>query len=698
MPKITPLYPQGQPRTATDGMTVRQLAIADPGWVTLSEAANLEGVTKSAMRMRLKRRPGEYRTRQVGKRVEIAVECLSPGAQMLYAQLAQAEAEVIHADAQARALTLPDGTLDTAAMLAAWRESDLSEVARRSAAVAALEAALAQAAHGEKCGIYAQIAEQHGISERTLRRWEREERLAGKAAHSPGRNRRKGHGSRAMSAELRALILAHYNTERRLSPKQLLDNVALPYCRDHGERVPSAATIARFLRESISPLEEIAFRHGRRAYEAQAAPKVERDLSTVGVYEILCGDCRKLDVMVIAPDGRIVRPWIAAWVDVRTGLIAGWVLGLKPNTRLVALALRNALVDIGIPAKVYTDNGHEYVNRFWGKALRNVNLDDPAPSVLDQIKRFPATLPLADEAGIGGLFAVLDIERITAIPKHPWSKPIESIFNAFFSPRENLLPGWCGRDAKDKPEVLAKQIEKRSLLTLDQMTDVLAGWVKEWNTSHCVGKREMPPLGYFERFTPRRVLSEQALDVLLSPIERKKITQKGLEVCGRLYQSEELQLHVQKCCQARYDPQDMRAVTMFVKAPEGLKRLAVPLAPRASWQGDSVANTAARRGRRRQLDYLRAVFERDKPYREIGYGDPDGAVAMIAERKASEAEAAARQAADEALNATLKLVEQDTAAEREEREAAIERAAKPRESATTKLGKEFFKELKQFSE
>jgi len=678
----TPASPLAPAQPELDGNALRQPAPPASGpFVTVKDAALLEGVSEGAVRKRIERGDlARVPTGEVapnGRRVyAIPLSELPPIAQEAWLHRERAQKRVAEmGDDDARCPVLDTGDPDINAMVEQGRLSDLDEINRRSLAVAELNQTLEHAAYGQRTALYKLIAEGHGVSAATLRRWAKEEAAAGKAGHAPGWNRRKGLGSRAMSEETRAVVLAAYLDERRLTPTQIRARIVIPYCTAHGLPVPHRATVARFLDEATNHVERTAFRRGRRAFEASCAAKVIRDLDTLGVYELLCGDCRKLDVFCLAPDGRVVRPWIALWMDVRTAGIVGWVLAPKINARMVALAFRRALLDLGVPDRVYVDNGKEFCNRALGQSLRRlrINYDDPG-SITDTVERWPAVLPMADHDGWLGLFTVLGIERVTALPFHAWSKPVEALFNAFFKPKEQFLPGWCSADAKDKPEVLARQIERGDLLTAEQLAGIVTQWVEEWNTTHVCGDRGQPPAAFYEHFTPRWVPTPELCDVLLERSEKRKVQPHGIKLLGECYKSPELMPHVGEWCTVRFDPFDRRAITVFISSRN--VRLAVPRAAKASWQGWGKPNVDNARCRKAQRSALADTQAALAPYRDPALLDPDRAVAMIAERKAGEAALEAEQRG--AINAKAVALAADII---EEKRRAIEQAAQPPEGS-----------------
>ena len=79
-------------------------------------------------------------------------------------------------------------------------------------------------------------------------------------------------------------------------------------------------------------------RKGKKAWSDKHMARVRRDPNLLRTNEIWCADHRIADVMVLWPDGHIGRPWITAYVDLRSARWTGWVVRQQPNSDGVAAA------------------------------------------------------------------------------------------------------------------------------------------------------------------------------------------------------------------------------------------------------------------------------------------------------------------------------------------------------------------------
>jgi putative transposase len=91
-----------------------------------------------------------------------------------------------------------------------------------------------------------------------------------------------------------------------------------------------------------------------------AEPYLERDYTGLHSNEIWDSDHHQFDVVVNA-GGKLCRPWLTAWQDLRSRMIVGWTIRAEdPNTEAILVAFRSAVLAWGVPETVYHDNGKDY--------------------------------------------------------------------------------------------------------------------------------------------------------------------------------------------------------------------------------------------------------------------------------------------------------------------------------------------------
>lgn len=545
-----------------------------------------------------------------------------------------------------------DGLPDVAAMRALGLGAHADEWDRRMRIVSEHLDRRLRAGRGGMRAAARLVAEMHGVSTSTVYSYTRDHRRGGPAALVPAW--RSGTPGTTLPPELQRQIRESWLNSRRATVAQVYRDVVLPYYKDQREDPPSRSAVRRFVRKHILPLEAVFWRDGRREYEARVEPKNVRDLPT-DPNDWWCADHRLWDVMVVVADGQgagwgahgrikcpcgsgrerraccsVRRPWVTMIADVASAGWVGWRIGLTPTAAGVCHAVRSAILDCGVPRHWYRDNGREFcARRLGGKADR---LIQPRRADLDGRRRWPCALP--PDVGVSGIWAALGVEVVTALPYHAWSKPIESYFNAFSHQWENLVPGWTGRDAQDKPEQLDTQIRNGQLLMWDEFTQVFREQVGKWNADHTCGDREGPPLDIYRAWAERggepRQVDPATLSFLLQDEREARVQTKGIELraagAARRYFSPDLALYVGCTVRVRWDPEDADCV--WVYTPDD-RVIAVPPALNAQWGEWGEPNRQVKEGGRAQRAYLverRHEMAGATPPERL---DPTGSVAMI---------------------------------------------------------------------
>lgn len=426
--------------------------------------------------------------------------------------------------------------------LAEVPENARAETQQRLAIVHRALALLDGAEHNPR-GL-AMLAVEVGISTATLYRWVKAYRVRGVAGIVPQYGKNKGKFL-ALPEALQTIIAQEYLRPERPSVTDVHRTV-WTICEEARLPAPSPATINRYLATIPRPL-VIAQRLGPKAYRAQGEPKIHRDYADLAVGEMWVGDHRELDLFVRgAVDARgrrkVFRPWLTAWLDLRSRVCVGWHLDLVPNSHTIALALRAGILRFGLPQRLYVDNGKDYRAKFWGgqqATSRAVEMDADTRTVLAQ----------------------LHIGVTHAQPYTPWAKAIESWFGHTFSSWERTLKGWCGRDNKERPEKLAGEIASGDLLSLDELRAALAERIERYHDTEHSALNASPRSQW--QGIEKRIPDPRALDVVLMKHKPAKVYQDGLRLFGLRYWHEALIPLQGRTIEIRYDPANIGALGCF---------------------------------------------------------------------------------------------------------------------------------------
>lgn len=358
---------------------------------------------------------------------------------------------------------------------------------------------------------------------------------------------------------------------------------------EKGWKIGSASSAGRFLvRIDENAALNTYIHEGTRGLINKIIPSNLRDYSTLSVNEYLCGDHHLCDLFVFDPQlGKVYRPWLTAWEEMRTRAISGYCIVRTPSSRSIAQALQHAIQPggrkrhFGIPKYVYIDNGKDYKCHYlcgesWKeKRFGKIDFDPMTNCVL----------------------AELGIEPVFAIPFNPQSKPIERFFRTVESSLISQLPGYCGNKPESRnAHKLVSEIEHQKLMTMDEFKMVFETWLE--NKYHARGHQGDGMDGK----SPNQVWDEYWQTVKQEPLaiadprvtyhlflKRKPeatIHQHGVLIDNTYYYNPIMMYHVGQIAEVRYDPDDPSEVQVYaIDAKTGEITYLCPATPfqKAGW-------------------------------------------------------------------------------------------------------------------
>jgi len=170
-------------------------------------------------------------------------------------------------------------------------------------------------------------------------------------------------------------------------------------------------------------------------------PRVIRDWSQYFPNDIWIGDVRPLDIRLLREDGREVYPRTISWYDVATHIRIDVLIQCEPGEGVkqthVALAFIAAVNHLGLPKRLYLDNGKEYN---FTEMLEGFN----------ELNRFGYQLGV--ELGIPSGLQLADSETSVtrALPYNASAKPIEGSFAVWAKTYEPCIQGYVGGERTKK--------------------------------------------------------------------------------------------------------------------------------------------------------------------------------------------------------------------------------------------------------
>ncbi|EHJ46361.1 Transposase-like Mu [Solidesulfovibrio carbinoliphilus subsp. oakridgensis] len=324
-------------------------------------------------------------------------------------------------------------------------------------------------------------------------------------------------------------------------------------------------TLYRYLRKWMTHNygEWVYARQGKKAWNDECCPYIERDYSKIHVGDILVADGHALNFEILDPEtGKGARMELVLWFDMASNFPLGWEILPTENTQAIASALRRACLRLGkFPKVAYLDNGRAFRSKFFN----GVDLT---------------------QGGLGGVFQELGIEPLFAWPYHGQSKTIERFFKTF-GELERWIPSYVGTSIESKPprlmrgEKLHRKVYETSggrPLTLEEAHTAIATWFDAY--------AERPQRGHLKGRTPGEAfaagvgpgLSEgDLLKLRLCMLSKavRQIEQNGVKIFGRYYRHPFLH-SLRHPVLVRYDDQDRRTVLVYDQSGKNLICEATP--------------------------------------------------------------------------------------------------------------------------
>lgn len=344
----------------------------------------------------------------------------------------------------------------------------------------------------------------------------------------------------------------------------------------------------------------LKFRFGEEAHTNDAAPFIERDYTTLAANEIFCGDHHQFDV-ICADGGKLIRPWLTAWQDVRSRKIVGWMIfAHDPNQDTILQAFRAAVLSHGVPESVYIDNGKDY--------------DSYALQGMTKMQRRRRRLSF-DGQHVAGVFTQLGVGVSHCQTYHGQSKPIERFFGTLEDRFGRTWETYCGNCPANKPEDLEANLKAGKAPALADFIAAFAAWLE--NDYHARGhdgdgmEGQSPNQIYAETLASKRTAPADLVDLLLlRPTRPVKVNQNGVSWDGLRYGQFEPALHaiIGQSVTLRVDPSDITRVSVWTL--EGRFVCLAPANTRVPFNADQQTKRAA-------IAEVRRMRKLDQQHRQI---------------------------------------------------------------------------------
>ena len=180
-----------------------------------------------------------------------------------------------------------------------------------------------------KADVLPMFLKRHGISRATLYKWDKDYRDNGVTGLLPSENKMGKRGSYKMIPEAYDYLMALYLNNKKRSVAycyRLLEAKA----EVEGWTLPDLRTVQRIIADLPEAVKMAARETSKTVYD-KCLPYTQRDNSTVLANQVWVGDHFRCDFFVKGKNGKWVRPWLTAWLDMRSRKFVSWMVCENPH-------------------------------------------------------------------------------------------------------------------------------------------------------------------------------------------------------------------------------------------------------------------------------------------------------------------------------------------------------------------------------
>lgn len=299
------------------------------------------------------------------------------------------------------------------------------------------------------------------------------------------------------------------------------------------------------------------FRLGEKAFKDACAPYIKRTYGDLHSNDIWVCDNHTFDIFV--DDGehkKPIRVYLTGFLDVRSRKMVGWYVTDAPCSDATLQALRRGIEKYGIPKRILSDNGREFLTHdIGGRGFRRDGRKE-------------------DEHRIPTILDNLQIEFRTAMVRNARAKIIERAFREVKECFSRLFEGYTGGTIAERPERLKEMAGKASNFTpyaefCSYVDTYMDGWFNcQEHSGVGMGHRTRNRV-YAEQLVEVRKASPEDLNLMMMRNTRMQ-TVKRDGVVLKLYGTEvtfwsrDLTYdHIGEKVYFRYNPDDLSEVRVY---------------------------------------------------------------------------------------------------------------------------------------
>ena len=323
--------------------------------------------------------------------------------------------------------------------------------------------------------------------------------------------------------------------------------------------LPSYSTFYR-IAQSIPPqIRELGI-NGYKSWRDEYGLYIRRDYRDLCSNDYWVSDSHTFDVLTKPKVGKPHKLYLTAFLDARSGIYVGWYVTDKPCSQATLYALRRAIEKYGIPAKILSDNGREFLTRDVGGLGHRARKPKP-----DE----PVDPP--------PIFQRLGIQLVCAKVRNAQAKPIERQFLDMKGQFSTLWESFTGGNTVEKPECLKKVMKQGHVPTDEELVEAVDTLINGYfNLKPYSGPimedrdlRRMDVYHLRHRDEIVRPASEEDLSLMMLRSTRpQKVGQRGVHVTVSgvqfdYFTPEFLWDHADERVFVRYDPDHLQSCRVY---------------------------------------------------------------------------------------------------------------------------------------
>lgn len=407
------------------------------------------------------------------------------------------------------------------------------------------------------------------VSKSTLYNWQRQYKKDGLMGLLTGYGKRKE--QRAIDANAWDFFCGQYLQLTRPSIGFCYRLLELEAKKESWE-IPSLKTVARMAKQDIPEAVRRLKRYGEKNFYDNSQAYTQRDYESISAGEVFVGDHHVFDLFINTGSNekpKWTRPWLTAWMDMRSRKLVGWTVNLSPCTDEIIAAFANAALDpaIGLPRDIYIDNGRDYCShKFAGRGNRGKKLTEEDKELL--IEEGKRTATLMERLKVKTHFAIVENARAKVVERE-----FRNVVEWFSKP----FPTYCGRNAKERPDDLEKKLKqpKKYGVGLEEFKQIFNDWAKNvLNKQVSQGKGregECPDETFMRTRLPMRTADTSVMRLFfMKSTNPFKIGRNGVAFKGSEYYLKDSILKKGQAVYVRYREEDLSKIWLYTTKDEYL--------------------------------------------------------------------------------------------------------------------------------